>query len=70
MFEIFIDGKLIHQRENTEPQVFNDVAVYIGDNFFDPVNGRFDNFRIASPAQDAIFGRFLLDIRSDTHDTV
>ena len=63
MFEIFIDGKLIDQKENTDPQEFDNVMVFTGDEFFDPVNGRYNNFKIASPAHDAIIGKFLLDKR-------
>ena len=69
MFEIFIGGKLVIQMENKEPQEYDDVAVFIGDDFTKPVNGRFDNFIIASPAQDAIFGKFLLHVSTARGNT-
>ena len=69
LFEIFVDGKLISQEENKEPQEYHDVAVFIGDDFTVPVNGRFDNFIIASPAQDAIFGKFLLYVSTARGNT-
>ena len=60
--ETFIDGKSVGKVENKNPVIFRNVAVFIGDLIVRPVNGRFDNFKIASPAQNAIFGQFLVHV--------
>ena len=49
LFEITIDGRLIHSIENTMPQDFFNVFVYASDPWYLAADGHIRNFRISIP---------------------
>ena len=46
MFDVVINDVNVRSEENTTPEVFENVKVYAGDPWYEPVDGKLRNIRI------------------------
>ena len=46
MYQIFVDGEEVHSVENTSPASFQDVKVYGGNRWNNPILGRIRDLQI------------------------
>ena len=42
-YSIFLDGEKVHSVENTRPEMFKDVKVFFGDEFWQPAEATYKN---------------------------
>ena len=53
MYSILVDGQIIHQVENTTPEVFHNVKAYVSNPWYGAANGRIRNLRMTiEPEED------------------
>ena len=53
-YSINIDGEQVHTVENTKPETFEKVKVYIADPWYEAANGRVENVRITSKGRNSV----------------